>query len=57
MSKWMQQAVMAGAALALIGTTACTTLEASSGYGDAGAAAQSSRDDILQRMAADSQGG
>ena len=57
MSKWMQQAVMAGAALALIGTTACTTLEASSGYGDGGAAAQSSQDDILQRMAADSQGG
>jgi len=56
MSKWMQQAMMAGAALALIGTAACTTLEASSGYGDGGTAAQSSQDDLMQRMAADSQG-
>jgi hypothetical protein len=56
MSKWMQQAMMAGAALALIGTAACTTLEASSGYGDGGLAGGSSQDDIVQHMAADSQG-
>lgn len=56
MSKWMQQAMMAGAALALIGTTACSTLEASSGYGAGDGSAQS-QDDVLQHMAADSQGG
>ena len=56
MSKWMQQAMMAGAALALIGTAACTTLEASSGYGDGGVARDSSQGDIVQHMAADSQG-
>jgi hypothetical protein len=49
--------MMAGAAVALIGTAACTTLQASGGYDDGGLPTQSSQpDDVLQHMAADSQG-
>lgn len=54
MNKTFQQVLAAGAALALLGTAACTTLEASTGYGDGGA--QSASGDVTQQMAADSQG-
>jgi hypothetical protein len=57
MTKTFQQLLAAGAAIALLGTAACTTLEASTGYGDGTSAPSAQGDDILQKMAADSQGG
>jgi len=54
MNKTFKQILAAGAAFALLGTAACTTLEASTGYGDGAAASQS---DITQQMQADSLGG
>lgn len=54
MKKTFQQLLAAGAAFALLGTAACTTLEASTGYGDGAGTSQS---DITQQMQADSLGG
>lgn len=45
----------AGALAAMLGATACSTLEASTGYADGSIAGQN--DDVVQTMASDSLGG
>lgn len=57
MNKTFKQILAAGAAFALLGTAACTTLEASTGYGDGASPSQSASGDITQQMQADSLGG
>lgn len=51
-----RQVMAAGALAAVLGATACSTLEASTGYGDDTIAGQPSND-VAQTMASDSLGG
>ncbi|HXZ47992.1 MAG TPA: hypothetical protein VEG27_03175 [Usitatibacter sp.] len=55
MNQILRKVLTAGAAVAMLGAAACSTLEASTDYGD-GAAVQSANGDIQQQMARDSQG-
>jgi hypothetical protein len=59
MHQSLKQFLMYASLIALVGTTACSTLEASFGAdeGDGGSATHASSGDILQSMARDSEAG